>query len=51
MLTSPVLSVKDVTKALNEAWMAPKNRIKVPIGTRLNVMIMDDLVLPEYKGR
>ena len=51
VLTSPVQSVKDVTKALNEAWMAPKNRIKVPIGTRLNVMIMDDLVLPEYKGR
>lgn len=51
VLTSPTQTVREVAKTLNDAWMMPKNKIKVPIGARLNVMILDNLVVSEYKGR
>ena len=51
VLTSPTQTVREVAKTLNDAWMMPKNKIKVPIGARLNVMILDNLVVSEYRGR
>ena len=51
VLGSPTQTVKGLTKELNEAWTMPKNKIKVPIGFRLNVMLANDIVLQEYKGR
>lgn len=51
VLGSPTQTVKGLTKELNDAWTMPKNKIKVPIGYRLNVMLANDIVLQEYKGR
>lgn len=51
LLGSPTSTIKGLGKGLSEAWQAPKNRIKVPIGSRLNVLVSNDLVLPEYRGR
>lgn len=51
VLGSPTQKLRSVGKELNEAWGVPKNRIKVPIGSRLNVLVSNDIVLPEYKGR
>ena len=44
-------NVKDIMDAVGGSWGKPKNRIKVKPGTRLNLLVMNDLVLPEYKGR
>lgn len=51
VLGSPTGTIRNLGKELNEAWMFPKNRIKVPIGFRLNVMLANDIVLQEYRGR
>ena len=47
----PSSKVREVMNTLSEAWKAPKNRIKVPVGYRLNVLVLDELILPEYNGR
>lgn len=51
LIGTPSTKVKEIITTLSDAWKAPKNRIKVPIGYRLNVLVLDELVLPEYKGR
>ena len=51
LIGSPTSTIRGLGKGLSEAWQAPKNRIRVPIGSRLNVLVSNDLVLPEYRGR
>lgn len=49
VISSPTSTARDIMQTASEAWNSSKNRIKVPIGSRLNVMVSNDIVLPEYQ--
>ena len=51
LINDPVGSVKDTMDVIDKSWNSVKNRIKVPIGTRLNVLTGNEIVLEEYKKR
>ena len=51
MINDPVGSVKDTMETIDKSWNSVKNRIKIPVGTRLNVLTGNEIVLEEYKRR
>lgn len=51
LINDPVSSVKDTMDTIDKSWNSVKNRIKIPIGTRLNVLTGNEIVLEEYKRR
>ncbi|MDO5088553.1 MAG: TrbI/VirB10 family protein [Leptotrichiaceae bacterium] len=51
LVNDPVDSVKDTMDVIDKSWNSVKNRIKIPIGTRLNVLTGNEIILEEYKKR
>lgn len=51
LIDDPVGSVKETMDVVDKSWNSVKNRIKIPIGTRLNVLTGNEIVLEEYKRR
>lgn len=51
LINDPVGSVKDTMDVIDKSWNSVKNRIKIPIGTRLNVLTGNEIVLEEYNRR
>ena len=51
LINDPVGSVKDTMETIDKSWNSVKNRIKIPVGTRLNVLTGNEIVLEEYKRR
>ena len=51
LINDPVSSVKDTMDTIDKSWNSVKNRIKIPIGTRINVLTGNEIVLEEYKRR
>ena len=51
LINDPVSSVKDTNDTIDKSWNSVKNRIKIPVGTRLNVLTGNEIVLEEYKRR
>lgn len=49
IITDPVNTVKDSMETIDKAWNSVKNRIKIPVGTKLNVFTGNEIVLEEYK--
>ena len=51
LIDDPVDSVKDTMETVDKSWNSVKNRIKIPVGTRLNVLTGNEIVLEEYRTR
>lgn len=51
LVNDPVDSVRDTMDVIDKSWNSVKNRIKIPIGTRLNVLTGNEIVLEEYRKR
>ena len=49
IITDPVNTVKDSMETIDKAWNSVKNRIKIPVGTKLNVFTGNEIILEEYK--
>ena len=51
LINDPVGSARDTMDVIDKSWNSVKNRIKIPIGTRLNVLTGNEIVLEEYRVR
>ena len=49
IITDPVNTVKDSMETIDKAWNSVKNRIKIPVGTKLNIFTGNEIILEEYK--
>lgn len=44
-------TLNSVMEDVRASWEAPKNRIIIPVGSRLNVFVQNDFVIKEYNRR